>query len=97
MDNKGPIKSVIINGNLKNNRLIYKLCPVTEFSNGVWNIAVKAVSYYCTTENYKELCKISCNLVKAQKFNKSYEVECYEQPFGVFILEEGKHIINSIH
>ena len=94
MDNKGPIKSVIISANLKDSKLIYKLCPVTEFSNGVWNIAVKSISFSCGIENYKELCKISCNLVKSQKLNNFFQVESYEQPFGVFSLENGIHVIN---
>ena len=94
MDLKGPIKSVITTGNLKENKLIYKLCPVTEFSDGVWNVAVKSISYVCQTENLKEICKITSNLSKAQKFNNSFEVESYEQPFGIFLLEEGKHVIS---
>ena len=94
MDIKGPIKSVIVSGNLKDSKLTYKLCPVTEFSDGVWNIAIRCVSYNCQNQNFKENCKISCNLSKAQKFNNSFEVESYEQPFGLFLLEEGKHVIN---
>ena len=91
---KGPIKSVIISGNLRNNKIVYKLCPVTEFSCGVWNIAIKGLSYNCKIDNYKEVCKISCNLVKGQKFNKYFEVQTYQQPFGSFILEEGQYTIN---
>ena len=56
--------------------------------------SVKSVSFSCEIENYKELCKISCNLVKGQKVNNSFEVEAYEQPFGLFILKNGLHIIN---
>ena len=93
MDLKGPIKSVIINGNLKDTKLIYKLCPITEFSDGVWNVAVKSVSYVCRNQSFKENCKISCNLSKAQQWNNSSQVESYEQPFGVFCVEEGNHVI----
>ena len=93
MDLKGPIKSVIISGNLKNTKLTYKLCPVTEFADGVWNIAIKCVSYVCLNENFKENCKISCNLSKAQKWNNfSYRVEvtcCLPNKFQIF---EKKHL-----
>ena len=92
MDNKGPIKSVILTGNLKQNSIKYSLCPVTEFSEGVWNITVCSIGYYCT-ENFHEHCEISCNLVKAQKFNKSFEVETYNQPFAVFLLNTGQRTL----
>jgi hypothetical protein len=94
MDKRGPIKSVILTGNLNQNRLSYKLCPVTELSEGVWNVTVCSIAYSCQIQNFEEFCEISCNLVKAQKFNDiSFEVETYNQPFGIFLLEEGKRTI----
>ena len=94
MDKKAPCKSVIISGNLKNNDLKYKLCPVNEFSEGVWNISILSIAYFCKAENFEEHCQVSCNLAKAQKFNDiSFEVETYNQPFGIFLLEEGKRTI----
>ena len=72
MDTKAPIKSVILTGNLIKNDLIYHLCPVTEFSEGVWNICIRSIAFDCTIENFSELCQISCNVVKSQKFTKKF-------------------------
>ena len=89
MENQGPIKSVIISGNLQND-LVYKLCPSTEFSDGVWHIAILGLSYSCNVQNFQELCEINCNVVKSQKFNNSFEVQSYDQPFVMFVLESKK-------
>ena len=82
--NQAPIKSVVISGNLLNNLLTYELCPASEFSDGVWNLCNSSISYYCKAANVNEICQISCNLVKSQRYNKSFEVETYDQPFNVF-------------
>ena len=89
MDLRAPIKSIILSGNLNQN-LKYQLCPVTEVSEGVWNITVCSIGYSCDIENFSEHCEISCNLSKAQKFNETFEVQTYNQPFGVFLLQKGK-------
>ena len=91
MAQKGPLKSIILSGNLNQN-LKYQLCPVTEFSEGVWNITVCSIGYSCV-ENFFEHCEISCNLSKAQKFNEAFQVETYNQPFGLFLLHNGKRTI----
>jgi hypothetical protein len=81
-------KSVIISGNLNRNQpLTYKLCPnSTEFSQGLWNVSIPSISYTCHQRNVNELCQISCNFVKSQRWNQN-EIETYQQPFGVFVLE----------
>jgi hypothetical protein len=85
-----PIKSVILSGNLKDkNSVKYQLCPSTEFSEGLWNISVASIAYTCRERNVKELCKVSCNLVKSQKFNNNQEVQSYQQPFLMLLLETG--------
>ena len=94
MEHQGPIKSIIISGNLQNDDLVYKLCPSTEFSEGVWNIAVIGISYSCDIRDVEELCEISCNIVKAQKYNNSFEVQSYNQPFAIFLLESKKSVIH---
>ena len=81
-----PIKSVVIYGNLQNDNLTYKLCPSSEFSEGVWNICISSLGYICKT-NVNELCEVSCNLVKSQKYNNNFEVESYDEPFTLFLLE----------
>ena len=86
MENQGPVKSVIISGNLQND-LVYKLCPPTEFSEGVWNIAINDIGFQVNVKNFEALCQISSNIVKAQKYNDSFEVESYDQPFGIFTLK----------
>ena len=93
MNNIGTIKSVIVSGNLNRN-LVYKLCPNTEFSEGAWNINIKTIAYSCLIPNFKELCEISCNLVKSQRYNDSFEVESYDQPFTIFVLESQKTTLN---
>ena len=93
MDSKAPIKSVLLSANLETNFLKYTLCPVNEFSEGVWNIAIKSIAFSCEIRNFKEICQISCNLCKAQKRNQSFQVQSYQQPFGTFVMQEGKHVI----
>ena len=93
MDRKAPCKSIIISGNLKDEKLKYQLCPVNEFSEGVWNITVLSIGYSSAVKNFKEHCQISCNLCKSQRFNDSFEIELYEEPFGLFALEEGRHTV----
>lgn len=96
MNNQGPIKSVVVSGNLKKG-LTYLLYPLTEFSEGAWNICVSAVAFNFKTENFNELCGISCNLVKAQKFNASHEVECYDEILNIFQMkcsqEDKKNVV----
>jgi hypothetical protein len=85
------VKSVIISGNLnQTNSLTYKLCPnSTEFSQGLWNVSIPSISFSCSTVNVKELCQFSCNFVKSQRWSQNNEIETYEQPFGMFLLETG--------
>jgi hypothetical protein len=85
-----PIKSVIISGNLNvKNSVKYQLCPSTEFSEGLWNISVASIAFTCREQNVREHCNLSCNLVKAQKFSDRQEVQSYQQPFALFMLETG--------
>lgn len=77
-----PIKSVVIVGNL-NSSLKYKLCPLTEFSEGKWNMCLYSAAYSCNINDVNSICSISCNLVKAQKYNLNNEIELYEQPLGI--------------
>ena len=90
-DNLSPIKSVIISGNL-NDSITYKLCPSTEFSEGVWNLSLFSVAYVCNVNDVNLICSIACNLVKAQKYNLNNEVESYEQPLAVFSIESAKSL-----
>lgn len=85
------LKSVIISGNLnKKNSIVYKLCPnSTEFSQGLWNIAIPSISFTCNVQNVNEITQFSCNLVKAKRWNSQNEIESYDQPFGMFLLKTG--------
>jgi hypothetical protein len=89
MFSSSSIKSVIISGNLNQNKsLVYKLCPnSSEFSQGLWNIAIPSLSFVCNERNVKEVCQFSCNLVKSQRWNKRNEIESYQQPLGMFLLQ----------
>ena len=93
MNNEAPIKSVIITGNSKS-QITYKLHPDTEFSQGVWYISVSSLAYSSNIE-LNELFSVSCNLVKSHRIVNNYEVQCYEQPFGMFLLKSpSKNVIN---
>ena len=82
-----PIKSVFIQGTIKE-KLVYQLCPSTEFSEGIWNLCLVSLSYSNTTTNdYKGIFVISSNVVKSQKFSVSKEVENYDQPLNSFLLD----------
>jgi hypothetical protein len=89
------VKSVILSGNLNvKNSLKYKLCPnSTEFSQGLWNISIPSISFSCHERNVKELCQVSCNFVKAQRWSQNNEIESYEEPLGMFLLETGSKTI----
>ena len=87
MNLAGPVKSVIISGNLQNEVLTYKLCPSSEFSDGVWNICILSLGYTCNENDVSEICEVTCNLVKSQKYNHNSEVESYDQPFSLFLLD----------
>ena len=86
-----PMKSVLIKGILnsvnESDKLLYKLCPITEFSDGHWNLCVVSLFYNCRTTNIKDYFSVSCNLVKAQKFSNENEVESYQEPLVTFYLE----------
>jgi hypothetical protein len=82
-----PIKSVLVKGKIKE-KIVYQLCPSTEFSNGVWNLSLVSISYSTnTTDNVKDIFTISCNVVKNQKFSETNEIENYDQPLNSFLLD----------
>ena len=93
MEIGAPVKSIIISGNT-NTQISYKLYPDTEFSQGVWYMCMPSLAYSSNLE-IKELCSVSCNLVKSQKVINNYDVQCYEQPFGIFLLESPSKKITS--
>ena len=82
------IVTIVLKGKI-NNDIIYRLCPSTEFSEGVWNLCLLSIAFSCAS-NINELCSISCNMVKSQKLNEEYSVECYEQPLGMCLLNSEK-------
>jgi hypothetical protein len=88
-------KSIILSGNLNVDRnLTYKLCPnSTEFSQGFWNMSISSISYICNQRNVREICQFSCNFVKSQRWNTMNEIESYQQPFGMFLLESATKTI----
>ena len=84
-----PVKSILLKGTLKSNSdqtIIYKLCPINEFSDGIWNISIQSLSYSTTTNRINDLFSVSCNVVKGQKLSESNEVENYNQPLCMFVI-----------
>lgn len=79
-------KSVQIKANLSREKLKYRPFPTNEFSDIYSQIAVNNVTFYCQ-KNLNTICTISCNLIKSQKFTKSYEIESYELPLQSFELK----------
>lgn len=90
------MKSVLLKGDLRTNSTIdYILTPNTEFSNGKWKICVNYLAYNCDEPNVNEICHLSCNFVRSQKYSVELkETITYEQPFGIFQLESGKKVIS---
>jgi hypothetical protein len=86
-----PIKSVLLEGNINiipEKKIVYKLCPGTEFSEGLWNLTVVSLSYNCQSVNeVKDVFSLTCNFVKGQKFSDENEIENYEMPLITFLLE----------
>jgi hypothetical protein len=89
------VKSIILSGNLNTkNTLSYKLCPnSSEFAQGLWNISISSISFSCRERNISEVCQISCNFVKSQRYNKTNEIESYEEPLCMFFLESKQKTI----
>ena len=86
-----PVKSVLLKGTLKSNSdqtIIYKLCPINEFSEGIWNLSIQSLSYSVTRNqnNINDLFSVSCNVIKGQKLSESNEVENYNQPLCMFVI-----------
>jgi hypothetical protein len=83
-----PIKSVLLKGRIQQS-VTYKLCPGTEFSEGVWNLSLLSLTYSVITSDQtnKEVFSISCNQVKGHQFSSSNEVESYNQPLSTFIVD----------
>ena len=91
INNISPIKSVVVSGNLQSS-IKYKLCPPSEFREGIWNICLSSIGVSCVIPNVKEICTISCNLVNAEKYNRNNEVELYEQPLGITVINTGTKV-----
>jgi hypothetical protein len=84
------IKSALLQGPIKK-KLVYQLCPSTEFSEGVWNLSIASVSYSTNNpDDKKDIFSISCNVVKSQKLSSSNEIENYNQPLNTFLIETKK-------
>ena len=83
-----PIKSVLLKGRIQQ-PVTYKLCPGTEFSEGIWTLSLISLTYSLidSQQTNKELFSISCNQVKAQKISSSNEIENYDQPLTTFLLD----------
>ena len=85
-----PLKSVILEATLNNqdqNELVYKLCPINEFSDGTWHISVSTLSYLIKPigSEIRDIFSLSCNFVKGQKLSNSNVVESYELPLSMFL------------
>lgn len=83
-----PIKSVLLKGRI-HQTLTYKLCPGTEFSEGIWNLSLVSLTYSLIDSQLtnKEVFSISCNQVKGQKISTSNQIENYDQPLATFLLD----------
>jgi hypothetical protein len=84
-----PNKSVFLQGPITK-KLVYKLCPSTEFSEGTWKLSLASISYSTIEQNNKDVFSITCNVVKSQKLSSSNEVENYDQTLNTFLLDTNK-------
>jgi hypothetical protein len=79
--------SVLLKGSIKS-KIVYKLSPSTEFSEGVWNLSLASISYSTSsTNNIKDIYSITCNVIKGQKFSVSNEVETYDQTLNIVVID----------
>jgi len=85
-----PIKAVQIKGNLKNDRLSYRLCPNTEFSTGRWNTAVTSICCDCK-EDINFFCTISSNFSVNTKYNELNDIVTYQQPLFTSLMKAEKN------
>jgi len=84
------LKSFIINGNLQDGKLLYKPYPSDEFSTLKY-ISISSVAYQVKSEvPIQNVCSISCNFVKAKRFDKDFKVVSYEQPMQSFLINNSK-------
>ena len=84
------VKSVLLKGTLKSSSdqtVIYKLCPINEFSEGIWNLCIQSISYSvpANRNNINDLFSVTCNVIKGQKLSVNNEVEIYNQPLCMFV------------
>ena len=79
-------KSVSVNGNLKNGKLVYTCYPINEFSSGKWKLAIEAVDFD-SSETISKTCMITSNFVLSRKRSPSGEVNVYQQPLNTFHLK----------
>ena len=95
-----PIKSVILKGALNSTErkeIVYRLCPINEFSDGVWNLSISSLCYSVKPMaiEIKDTFTLSCNFVKGQKLSLSHQVETYEQPLSMFILQNVQNKVSK--
>ena len=87
-----PVKSVILKGGLNTEvkkDIVYRLCPINEFSDGIWNLSLLSLSYSIKplTIEIKDVFSVSCNFVKGQKLSLTHQVETYEEPLSMFLFK----------
>ena len=85
-----PIKSVLIKGILnspnESDKLIYKLCPVTEFSEGLWNLSIVSLFYNCRiTTNVKDFILSVVILLKLKNFQVKMKLKAMNNLLQHFI------------
>ena len=95
-----PIKSVILKGALNSRErkeIVYRLCPINEFSDGVWNLSLASLCYSVKplAIQIQDIFSVSCNFVKGQKLSLSHQIETYEQPLSMFIFNNVQNKITK--
>ena len=93
------IKTLTLKGNLKNNSISASLYPISDFSQGRWNICISQLIYHLrnevkiddVTQSVKEICGVSTNLVKTTKVNSSNQLETVYQNLNLFLVQGQKN------
>jgi len=83
-------KSVLIKGSLKSGKLKYKPYPTNEFIENYRSISIGSVSFI-SNEQIDTVFHISCNFIKAQKYDADFQVVSYEQPLQNFLVNNKKN------
>ncbi|MBM3937457.1 MAG: hypothetical protein FJ333_02220 [Sphingomonadales bacterium] len=90
-----PSKLVQVTGNLSKNNVQYRLCPNTEFSKGVWQMAISVICIEANVE-INQFCTFSSSFSVNKQYSREGETHTVQQPISTIYvnLKKGSKSIN---